>query len=140
MIKKPSGTHKKGFTLIEIMIVIAIIGVLAAIAIPNFVNYRNKAFCTSAESDASAIEAAIIDYFAMPSHIATPAISDLNQSQGVTLSGSGGVLNTATITGADANVNITITVTDASGRCPTDYQDASSRWSGNNIYTLNIRR
>ena len=34
---------KAGFTLVEIMIVVAIIAILAAVAIPNFVNYRNKA-------------------------------------------------------------------------------------------------
>ena len=34
-------TSKSGFTLVEIMIVVAIIGLLAAIAIPNFVRARN---------------------------------------------------------------------------------------------------
>jgi len=57
------SVDNKGFTLIELMIVIAIIGVLAAIAIPRFSVYRNKSFAAAAISDGKYAYNATVCFF-----------------------------------------------------------------------------
>lgn len=57
-------TTGKGFTLIELMIVVAIIGILAAIAIPNFMNYQCKAKQAEAKTLLGSLRVAQEAYFA----------------------------------------------------------------------------
>ena len=128
MLQKLRGSNSKGFTLIELMIVIAIIGILAAIAIPNFIAYRNKAYCSATESDANNIAAAIADYFADPTHNTTPSMADVG---GGTLLSTG---NTATI--SPPMNNIVVTVTDGSLRCPEDYR--TNNWDSQTYFQKSI--
>ncbi|MGB3096145.1 MAG: prepilin-type N-terminal cleavage/methylation domain-containing protein [Candidatus Deferrimicrobiaceae bacterium] len=55
--------NKKGFTLIELMIVVAIIGILAAIAIPNFLKFQAKSKQSEAKTNLKGIYTAETGYF-----------------------------------------------------------------------------
>ena len=70
---------QKGFTLIELMIVIAIIGILAAIAIPQFVSYRQKGYNTEAKAELKSFYTACQAYFAenAPSDCSLSMVSSL---------------------------------------------------------------
>ncbi len=63
LLKLNKMKNQKGFTLIELMIVIAIIGILAAIAIPQFSAYRVRAYNSAAKSDLKAMQTTFEVFF-----------------------------------------------------------------------------
>ena len=63
LMKMNKMKSEKGFTLIELMIVVAIIGILAAIAIPQFAAYRERAYVASMKADCNSVRTAEEAYF-----------------------------------------------------------------------------
>jgi prepilin-type N-terminal cleavage/methylation domain-containing protein len=109
------NTHQTGFTLIELMIVIAIIGILAAVAIPNFISYRNKSYCARVETDAQNVLAALSAYFSAPDHESIPTIDQLKNSEELILNNNSET--TYSNTGSDWAI---VAVGDDFDKCPYD--------------------
>ncbi len=143
---------QQGFTLIELMIVVAIIGILAAIAIPAYQDYTIRAKITEALTLASSAKTSVSEYYislgSMPldenaagidatgTVYATPVVQQMNYAQTSTsvgvitiaindIGGATSAGDTFTMTGSGTNAGVTWLC--AAGSIDTKYLPASCR-------------
>ena len=103
-------TIQKGFTLIELMIVVAIIGILAAIAIPAYQDYTVRAQVSEGPNMAGSIKASIADFYSdrgtwptdnaalgITGAILGKYVSDISQAGGVITITYGSQINTTAV-------------------------------------------
>ena len=104
-------TMQKGFTLIELMIVVAIIGILAAIAIPAYQDYTVRSQVTEGMNLASAVETGVAEYYAntgnWPSTLLLAGIGNTPSGKYVASVdvGTSGVITVTYGNQANANIN-----------------------------------
>jgi MSHA pilin protein MshA len=105
-----SRSHEKGFTLIELVIVIAIIGILSAVAIPKFINLSSNAQTAATNAVAGALGAANASNYAARKLSASLGVAVTNCTN-LSNALQGGLPTGYNITSATVAADVTVTCT-----------------------------
>ena len=126
---------QKGFTLIELMIVIAIVGILAAVALPAYTNYTERAKFAEVINATQAIKVAVEECYARTGALtncnSTSGNSTTNAINALVAGASGGDYVTSVAVGATGNIV-------AQGAAPVDntYLLSASESNGQLTWTV----
>ncbi|MBV8379882.1 MAG: prepilin-type N-terminal cleavage/methylation domain-containing protein [Paucibacter sp.] len=133
--RRPAPTRQTGFTLIELMIAVAIIAIIAAVALPAYTSYVTRSHIPEATSQLSSRQT-MLEQFYQDNHtyVGAPACTNASTSNNFTLSCTGAGAPTATsyvltATGIGPMTGFTYTV-DQSGNKATTIASSWTGWTG----------
>lgn len=115
--------NQKGFTLIELLVTIAIIGVLAAVAVPQYTAYKTRAYDTNAQTNLRSIFTACKDYWTFNSSM-SPCVLDTVSDKGF---------------GFTPSDTVEITISSNEKNTEYDFYATASHTSSENVFAIDFR-
>ena len=109
-LKRRLPREESGFTLIEMLIVLVIIGILLAIAVPSYLGFKDRASKSAAQANVRSAVPAVEAYYADTGHYTNMALA------------SGDAPDTGGLKGIDAGVKLTVVSAGASTYCISNTQ------------------
>lgn len=130
-------SKSRGFTIVELLVVIVVIGILAAITMVSYSGVKNKADTATNQSNANSVAKSVASFYASNGSYPTATVAAINTNNVAKLAASIDVSATAPTSSTTAHIGYT---SDTDGACISywDLTDAAARYLGLGTATITV--